>query len=724
MGTLAVLEQLLIYLPPVACLTVILLILRQKEKKTVHKYFLLVNISLLLYTSAFLLWSTDDKASAYLRFINAYAYPIFIFFLGWAIWKFGKNYLALKEKTNKKQVGLILISLLILLLGSGTFFTSTLFASLRERITFSRLNVFDLSIILSSIVFAFTYFRTHSPDILPIALREVFRNMNDAVLVLDPLFRVIRSNSAAKAIFHSIQPGDELNKFILQSGSKLDQIQTDPSKVSEFEINIKGFIYWVRYIPILTQNHPAGGIIILTDITKRKHAEEQLAHNALHDRLTKLPNRALIMDRLNHAMLSAKRDKDYKYAVLSLNLDRFKVINDNLGRQAGDQVLIEIAQRLKKCLRNVDTAARLGGDEFVILLDKISGIRAASEVSLRVLELLSQKILLDEKEVFPSVSIGISMGSPRHLKPDDILREADIALQQAKERGKGQFVIFDKEMHTHISTLFQLETDLHHALEENQFELHYQPILSLPGQGILGFEALLRWNHPQHGFMLPGEFLPEADEPELILPIGYWGIQQACQDLSRWSSKFSFDPPLSLSMNLFRKQLIDPELPNLLQSIFQETNLHPTCLALEIKENVIVDDDPHILDAIQKVKSIGVRLTIDDFGTGYSSLRVLPTYPIDTIKIAPSYVRNISRSTEDYEVVRFIVELGQRLGIEVIAQGIESPHELIEVQSIKCTQGQGSYFSNPLGRAAIDQLLDKISKMETAKQKINPKNLF
>jgi EAL domain-containing protein (putative c-di-GMP-specific phosphodiesterase class I) len=255
-------------------------------------------------------------------------------------------------------------------------------------------------------------------------------------------------------------------------------------------------------------------------------------------------------------------------------------------------------------------------------------------------------------------------------------------------------------------------------------EIYYQPILALPENAILGFEALLRWNHPEHGLMLPGEFLPEADEPELLLPIGYWGIKQACRDLSDLSTRYPFEPPFSLSINLFRRQLIDPKLPDVLQSIFSETEFPPQSLTLEIKENIIVDDDPLILEAIKNLKSLGVQLTIDDFGSGYSSLRVLPNYPIDTIKIAPIYIRNICRSSEDYEVVRFIVELGQRIGINVIAQGIESPHELIEVQSIKCLQAQGSYFSQPLDKEAVEQLLQQLFQKKANNQRIDPKKLI
>ncbi len=627
---------------------------------------------------------------------------------------------ALKSR-RKHAIGMTLISILPII--GGLVSLSTLIIKLESGSSIIFL-IQTTTFLIANALLSLGLFRTGHLKLLPAAIQKVFYNMNDVVLVLDQNARITYFNSLAHEIFPNIHTGIAIDEQGYQLGPKLDQFRKDASISTNFELNIKGYIYRVRILPLESKERIIGWIITLTDITKRKHVEEQLTHNALHDQLTDLPNRVLLIDRLNHALLSAQRDENYKYAVLSMDLDRFSFINESLGRQAGDQAIIEVGNRLKKCLRKIDTIARIGGDEFVILLNKISGVRAATEIAIRTLDLLSQPIKINEKDISISISIGIAMGSSRHKEPDDILREADIALHQAKERGKSQYVIFDKEMHAHISTLFQLENDLLRALQDNQFELFYQPILSLPDLGILGFEALLRWRHPEHGLMMPGEFLLEADESELILPIGYWGIEQACQDLSEWSSKFSFDPPLSVSINLFRRQLIDPTLPERLRSILYKSKLLPARLGLEIKERVIVDDDPQILEAIRRLKSANIKFIIDDFGAGYSSLRVLPTYPIDMIKIAPSYVRNISRSTEDFEVVRFIVELGQRLGMGVIAQGIEFPHELVEIQSTKCSHGQGTYFSEPLDQAAVANLLNKISQMRMANQKIDRKKLY
>jgi diguanylate cyclase (GGDEF)-like protein len=625
------------------------------------------------------------------------------------------------KSRQKHAIGMTLISILPVMGGLVSL------SSLLINLEFGSSLIFviqSITFLISNALLSLGLFRTGHLKLLPAAIQKIFYNLNDVVLVLDQNARITYFNSLAHEIFPNIHTGIAIDEQGYQLGPKLDQFRKDASISTNFQLNIKGLIYRVRILPIESKERTIGWIITLTDITKRKHVEEQLNHNALHDQLTDLPNRVLLIDRLNHALLSAQRDENYKYAVLFMDLDRFKFINESLGRQVGDQVIIEVGNRLKKCLRKVDTVARMEGDEFVILLNKISGVRAATEIAIRILEMVSQPIKINEQEISISISIGIAMGSLRHKEPEDILRDADIALHQSKDRGRSQYVIFDKEMHAHISTLFQLETDLLHALQDNQFELFYQPILSLPDLEILGFEALIRWKHPEHGLMMPGEFLHEADESELILPIGYWGIEQACQDLSQWSSKYSFNSPLSVSINLFRRQLLDPNLPGLLQSILHKTTLLPARLGFEIKERVIVDDDPQILNAIKELKSTKIKLIIDDFGSGYSSLRVLLTYPIDMIKIDPSYIRNISRSTEDYKVMRFIVELGQKLGVGVIAKGIEFPHELVEIQSTKCNQGQGSYFSEPLDRVAVVHLLDKITQMRTVNHKIERKRLF
>jgi diguanylate cyclase (GGDEF)-like protein len=631
-------------------------------------------------------------------------------------------YLKNMRNTKQRQAIVMVLASFLPFLGGGLYLFST-FLPLQIEPSLS-ITFLLTPTIIGNALFAFTLIQQKSMDLLPKAMQETFHNLDDAIIILDQKFKAIYVNPFSQEIFPNIDTGKAIAEQVYQMGTILEKIEADPSETSEFEMGLKGFIYLVKTLPIMIDHHPSGWIIRLSDITKLKHTEEQLIHNTLHDRLTKLPNRTLLLDRLNHAILSAQRDENFKYAVLSMDLDHFKRINDNLGRQLGDQVLIEVAKRLETCLRKVDTAARMEGDEFVILLEKISGVRAATEVSLRVIELVSQSMHLNDQDLFTSVSIGIAVGSQRHKKSDDILREADIALHEAKERGRSQFVIYDKEMHSHISTLFNLETKLQSAVQQNEFVFHYQPILSLSDQRIFGFEALLRWTHPEYGMMLPAEFLPEAEGTDLIVPIGQWGFQQACHDISEWNSRFSMDPPLLMCINLSQKELLEPDLSDHIDSILKETKCLPSCLAIEIREKMLVENDTKIMDILLKLKSIGVKIVVDQFGTGNSSLRILSTIPIDIIKIDRTFIRNIPRSIKDYEIVRFMINLGDRLKIGVIAEGVEAPHEYVELKSMQCNLVQGDYFYKPIPVNEVNHLLEKMAKRKEEISKINHRKLF
>jgi diguanylate cyclase (GGDEF)-like protein len=628
--------------------------------------------------------------------------------------------IALRHK-GKQSILMCAMSILPLLgeaisLPSLLSFTTTTFNSmmLAQRIPF-----------LLTIMFLSAIHRLdESQELFQKATRGLFFNLKDAALILDKRKRIVCFNAIAEEIFQNIHSGQSINEQLPQIGSKVEKLQEGTSKAFEFEINFKGLSYWVSIVPIDPASSSHSWIILLTDRTRLKQAEAQLSHNALHDGLTALPNRILLLDRLNHAIRNAQRDENHKFAILSLDLDHFKTVNTNLGHQAGDKILIEVAHRLQKCLRKVDTVARMEGDEFVILLEKISGSQAATEVALRVIELLSQTIELDGKEIFISASIGIAMGSRRHKKPDDILRDGDLALHQAKERGRCQYVIFDKEMDTHISTLYDLKTNLRNAIQQNELLFHYQPILSLKDQKIIGFEALIRWDHPVHGIMLPNEFLPEAEVSDLIIPIGHWGIKQACHDLSMWTSLLSPDSTLSMYVNLSPRELSEPDLMDHTVSVLEETGLNPSRLAFEIKEKMIMEKDPEISDILAKLKSIGVQIVIDQFGTGTSSLRLLPIIPIDTIKIDRSFIRNIPRSRKDYEIVQHIIELGRSLKIGVIAEGVEAPHEYVELKSMECDLAQGDYFYKPLPQNEVIHLLEKMTKRKEEISRIDHKRLF
>jgi diguanylate cyclase (GGDEF)-like protein/PAS domain S-box-containing protein len=440
----------------------------------------------------------------------------------------------------------------------------------------------------------------------------------------------------------------------------------------------------------------------LTDITERKIAEEKLVHDALHDRLTGLHNRAMFADRLVEAFARARRRSDFKFAVIFLDLDRFKVVNDSLGHAIGDLLLIAVADRLKDSLRRVDTLARFGGDEFAILLEEISGSRQAVRVAERVMKALKAGFELDGHQVFTSASIGVALGEPKYSDPQQLLRDADIAMYRAKQLGRSQYVVFDREMHVRVLTVLQMEADLRRALERREFELHYQPIVFLESNKILGLEALLRWRHPKRGLLAPSSFLAVAEESSLILPIGYWVLRQACRQLSDWQSQFPTDPPLTVSVNLTGRQLRDPHLIHNVKESVREADLHPGGLILEITERAVMDNNFVAVEVLKHLKALGVQLHMDDYGARNSSLDLLTQSPIDSIKIDRSFVSNMASGEDNLSVVRTIVNLGHSLKKGVIAEGIETPEDLQHLRELECDYGQGHFFSKPMPPAAAE----------------------
>lgn len=654
-----------------------------------------------------------DAIISYFRLMDLLLYAFNAFFIIAAFMLYLRFVFDIKDELYRKQAFAITIGSFFPILGGIPYIIA---AFLPYDSIKNSLNAIDLAqqlgLLVSILIIAYALLRKGFLNILPIALREVFHNMNDAVIVLDAQNRIVQSNEMALKIFPEISAGKPLAAYALEVANGLDNAAASPAEADPSEISLKGLIYWLRTIPLQIRDQPAGQILILTDITQRKRAEEQLAHDALHDRLTGLPNRALLIDRLSQAIKRAQREQGFKYALLFLDLDRFKRINDSLGHQAGDQLLIQVADRLSRSIRAVDTVARLGGDEFIVLLEDIDGVRAATEIALRIQESLSSPISLSGQEIRISASIGIALGAQRYHRPDDLLRDADIAMYQAKQNGKARYAVFDREMHTHVSAMLQLESDLHKAIQNQEFELHYQPIVSLDDLHILGFEALLRWRHPERGLLMPADFLYEAEEAGLMLPIGHWVLQQACSDLASWHEAFPSQPPISMSINLSRKQLLDPALLDLIREILQETNLQPSSLAFEVTESVIVPEEPLVLQALLNLKELGVQLHLDDFGTGYASLYVLPTYPIDTIKVDRSFIHKISQYKDDFEIVRTIVNLGLNLNKNVIAEGIETSEALCHLRSFGCPHGQGFFFHEPLPGEDVQHLLQNAANLE------------
>ncbi len=430
---------------------------------------------------------------------------------------------------------------------------------------------------------------------------------------------------------------------------------------------------------------------------------DQLARQAFRDSLTSLPNRSLFMDRLAHALTRTER-RGEQLAILFLDLDRFKVVNDSLGHGVGDQLLIGVSQRLASCLRPEDTIARLGGDEFAILIEDVKDDKAPTSVADRLTSELQQPFTVEGREVVITVSIGIAMSTAKRMTPEDILRDADLAMYHAKGKGKARYEIFDKSMNAPAQERMDLELDLRNAVARGEFILHYQPILELPTGRIVEMEALVRWKHPQRGLLFPGDFVGLSEETGLIVPLGRWVLHEACRQTRQWQLATP-GSNLAISVNLSARQLQQPGLVEEIAAVLRETRLDPGALRLEITETVVMHDAPTTLAKLEALKALGVQLAIDDFGTGYSSLGYLKRFPVDTLKIDRSFVKGIGQNVEDSAIVRAVITVAKSLGLSVTAEGIESADQLEQLRSLGCDHGQGYYFAKPMPSDRVPALL-------------------
>lgn len=477
-----------------------------------------------------------------------------------------------------------------------------------------------------------------------------------------------------------------------------------------------GEILWLNWSSSFLHddlNQSSHFIFQLQDITDRKRAEERLAHDALHDALTGLPNRTLFLDRLQVSFARASRNFKTKFAVLYLDFDRFKLVNDNFGHLIGDKLLIEISHRLKSIMRESDTIARLGGDEFTMLVEEISSSDEAVQVAERIRKEMAKPFDLNGQDFFATISIGIANWSRDYDQPEFLLRDADTALYQAKRSGRDGYKVFDKEMHQRALRLLQIETDLRYAIERNEFFLVYQPIVDLIDQKLCGFEALLRWQHPIHGLVPPLEFISIAEETGQILQIGEWVLREACTQLNNWRSKSETSKDLWMSVNVSTKQFTQTDLVSLVAGILEETNLDPNCLKLEVTESAMVENIDFAVDVMSSLKKLGLKLSIDDFGTGYSSLSYLHRLPLSSLKIDRSFVNQMSESVENQEIIKTIVSLAQSLRLEIIAEGVENSSQMKQLKELDCEFGQGYYFAKPLEAKKAESLVDELSKSST-----------
>ena len=463
------------------------------------------------------------------------------------------------------------------------------------------------------------------------------------------------------------------------------------------------------------------------EMTERNRAEEDLRkakdaaeHLSLHDKLTGLPNRALLHDRLNHAIERTRRDPNYNFALLFLDFDRFKIVNDSLGHGVGDELLVGIAGRLRQSLRRTDsacltgesTAARLGGDEFVVLAEDLTDVRDVAIVANRLMKVLSEPYNAKGHVITTTVSIGITTSAGQYESAEDVVRDADTAMYHAKAAGKARYVLFDRRMHEEILGKLELENDLRHAVQRGQLLLHYQPIVSLASRSLRGFEALLRWDHPRHGRVSPAQFIPVCEETGLIIPIGYWVLAEACRQLTHWRRTEPRHTDLHMTVNLSARQLLAPDLVENVKRVLDENGADPASIVLEITESAMIENAEKSIPVLQQLRALGVRLYMDDFGTGYSSLSCLHRFPLSGLKIDRSFVAIMTERRDYAAIVHAIITLARNLDIHLVAEGIETLDQAVMLQTMECESAQGYLFSKPMAAAAAEEWLEQCAPSE------------
>jgi len=453
-------------------------------------------------------------------------------------------------------------------------------------------------------------------------------------------------------------------------------------------------------------------VLAFEDVTELKAVERQLEHDAYHDPLTGLPNRSLFNERLSQAFMRTRRG-GRQFAVLFLDLDRFKVVNDSLGHQAGDRMLVSMGERIRGAIRDQDTAARLGGDEFAVLLDGLVDDRFVAFIAERIQKTICERLMLGDAEVFSSASIGVVLSSPAYSSPDQILRDADIAMYRAKGEGRGRFSVFDEAMHARAMEQLRIETELRHAIEEGELVLHYQPILDIRTREVVALEALVRWQHPERGLVPPGVFIEVAEDSGLINELGKWVVREACEQIARWQRASTFDP-VTVNVNLSGHQLGGESLAAWIAGVIEETGIDGSYLAFEMTESALLDRGTEVADAILELKEVGGGLSMDDFGTGYSSLSALRQHPFDSLKIDRSFVGTMETDAQNLEIVRALISMAHGLGMTVVAEGVELPEHFDTLVELGCDRAQGWLFARALPANEVASMIGTVLELPSS----------